>query len=108
MAEDAVLGEAPTQGLLEGIDVVDALADERTLAEHVLIDIGNDTRVRVDARLPAIKTRIARAVRPRQADRHRRLQDAVAFNDPLQGRVVAGTIQRVRHGTDKLPRRIAR
>ncbi len=108
VAEDPILGEAPTEGLLERIDVVDPLADERAFAEHVLVDVRDGTRVRVDAGLPAVQSRIARAVRTRQADRHARLQDAVALDDAPLRCVVAGMIQRVCHGADELPRRIAR
>jgi hypothetical protein len=64
VAKDAILGEAPAKRLLEGIDVVDSLADERAFAEHVLVDIRDRARIGVDARLAAIQARIARAVRP--------------------------------------------
>ena len=99
---------APIERLLEGIDVVDPLADKRAFAKHVLVDIRDGARVRVDARLPPVQPCIARAVRPRQTDRHARLQDAVALDDTPLRRVVARAIQRVRHGADELPRRIAR
>jgi hypothetical protein len=108
VTEDAILRKARAKRLLEGIDVVDPLADERAFAEHVLIDIRGYPRVRVDARLAAIQSRIARAVRPRQTDRHARLQNAVAGGDPPLHRVVEGTVERVRHGADELPRRVAR
>ena len=108
VAEYPILGEAPSKGLLECIDVVDPLADERAFAEHVLVDIRDGTRVRVYAGLTPVKPRVARAVRPRQAHGNARLQDAVALGDPLLRFVVPGAIQRVRHGGDKLPRRIAR
>jgi hypothetical protein len=39
VTEDAILRKAPAKRLLEGIDVVDSLADERAFAEHVLVDI---------------------------------------------------------------------
>ena len=53
MAEDPVLGKAAAERPLERVDVVDALADERALAEHVLVDVGDGARVRVDARIAA-------------------------------------------------------
>ncbi len=108
MAEDAVLGKSAAQSLLEGLNVIDSLADERPFAEDILVDIRGDTRVRVDARFPTIESGIARAVRPRHADRHARLQNAVTFADPALVWVVARAIERVRHGADKLPRCIAR
>ena len=69
VAQDAVLGKPPAERLLERVDVVDALADERTFAEAVLIDVGNDSRVRVDPRIAAEKAREPRPVGPRQARR---------------------------------------
>ena len=65
MAEDAVLGKAAVERALEGIDVVDALADERAFAEQVLVDVGDGARVRIDAGLAAEQPRVARAARCR-------------------------------------------
>ena len=108
VAKNAIFREAPANCLLEGIDVVDSLADERSFSEHVLVDIRDRARIGVDARLAPIQARIARAVGRREADRHARLQDAVARADaPFRG-IVAGAIQRVRHGADEFARRIAR
>ncbi len=108
MAQDPVVRKAPAQCLLEGVDIVDALADERALAEHVLVGIRDGACVGIDARLAAEQLRIARAIRPRQAGGHARLQDAVTGHHPAFCRVVAGTVQRMLHGADQLPRRIAR
>ena len=108
MAEDAVLGKAPVERPLERIDVVDPLANERAFAEQVLVDIGDGARIRVDARLTPEQSRIPRPVRAGQAHGHARLQDAVPLSDALLAFVVPRTIQRVRHGSHKLPRRIAR
>ena len=63
MAEHAVLGEAAAERALEGVDVVDALADERALAEEVLVDVGDRARVGIDARLAGEEPREARARR---------------------------------------------
>jgi hypothetical protein len=60
VAEDAVFREAAGQRLLEGCDVVDALADEGAFLERILIDIGHRPGVRVDARLAAVQAGIAR------------------------------------------------
>ncbi len=65
-------------------------------------------RVRVDAGVAPVQSRIARPVRAGQADGHPGLQDAVALANPLLVRVVARPIQRVRHGAHQLPRRVAR
>ena len=48
VAEDRVLGKYAA-AVLEGIDVVDALADEGPLVEKVLVEIGDDPRVGIDA-----------------------------------------------------------
>jgi hypothetical protein len=61
-------GKAAAERLLEGIDIVDALADERAFAEQILIDVGDGAGVRVDARFAAVQAGIARAVGARQAD----------------------------------------
>ena len=50
VAENRVLGKVAA-ALLEGIDVVDPLADERAFAEQILIDVRDDARVRIDARI---------------------------------------------------------
>ena len=83
MAENPVLGEAPIERLLERIDIVNPLADERAFAEQVLVDIGDGARIGIDARLAAAQPRIPRPVGARQAHRHARLQDAVALGDAL-------------------------
>ena len=63
MAEDAVLREPPADRLLERVDVVDPLADERAFAEHVLVDVGDGAGVRVDARLAGEQPREPRPAR---------------------------------------------
>ena len=47
MAEDAVFRKATLERVLERVDVINALADKRALAEHVLINIGDCARIRV-------------------------------------------------------------
>ena len=46
----AFSGKSP-QRLLEGVHVVDALADERAFAEQILVNVRDDARVRIDARV---------------------------------------------------------
>ena len=50
VAQDAVCGKAPSERTLEGVDVVNALADERALVEDVLIHVRDRARVLVDPR----------------------------------------------------------
>src|SRR5665213_4219421 len=47
MAEDGIVRKISAR-LEERIDVVDALADERALAEEVLIDVGHDAGIGID------------------------------------------------------------
>ena len=53
MAEYPVFGETPTERLLERIDVIDAFADKRALAEYILVNIGDGAGVGIDAGLAA-------------------------------------------------------
>ncbi len=110
VAEDAVFRQASAQHVLERIDLVDALADERTLSKQVLVDIAHCARVRIDAGLAGEQPAVARAVGCSQAHADARLQDAVAFDHPRRLRVAAETrsVQRVSHGGDELAGRIAR
>ena len=108
VAENPVLGKAFIQCLLECIHLIDTLADERTFAEHVLVDVGDDAGIGVDAGVHAMQSRIARAVGAFQAHADARLKNAVARADPLPLCVVARAIQRMRHGAHKLPCDITR
>ena len=108
VAEDPVVGKTPAQRPFEGINIVDALADERAFAEQVLVNIGNGARVRIDAELAGAHARIPRPARAGQAYRHPWLKNAVPRHDSLLAFVVARTIEWVRHGAYKLPGRIAR
>ncbi len=107
MAEDEVLGKARADRPLEGIDIVDALADIGALVEQVLIEIGDGPRVRVDARFPAEQPRIARAVGAFQAGRDAGLKNAVAIDDPVRQGGMAGAVERMGHGADQLASGIA-
>ena len=48
----ALSGTRSSQRALEGIDVVDALADVAAFAEEILIHVGHGGRVRVEADVP--------------------------------------------------------
>ena len=90
-------GKAFLERPLEGIHVVDALADERALAEQVLIHVGDGARVGVDAGLAAEQARVAglRAAGQHRADS--RLQNAVALADAFHRFAIARAIQRMGH-----------
>jgi hypothetical protein len=53
VAQDPVFGEATAKRMFECIDIVNAFADEGSLVEKILIDVRNDSRIRVDARFPS-------------------------------------------------------
>ena len=108
VAQDAVLRKPPRERALECVDVVDPFANERALAESILIDVGNRARVGVDAGLSAEKARVTRTARPLEAGRHPRLQDAVSAGHALALHVVMRAVQRMRHRAHQLPRRVAR
>src|ERR1019366_10204850 len=83
VTEDSVVRKTPFQRLLEGIHIVDDLADERTFSEQVLVYVRHGARIRVDARLAAKKARVTRLRGARQARSNSRLQDAVSLADAL-------------------------
>ena len=102
VAEDAVLGKAPSERALERIDVVDALADERAFAEQILVHVGNGARVRIDAGL-------ARRTAARSASVGSCATRGEMLTAMTRLRAIAVlAIQRVRHRADELARRIAR
>ena len=107
MAENPVFGEAPVERPLEGIDLIDALADERAFLEQVLVNIGDGVRIRIDARITPPESRIPRPVRAGQAHGHTGLQDAVPLTDTLLVLVEPRPVQGVRHGSHQLPGRVA-
>jgi hypothetical protein len=103
VAEDAVVGEAIRERALEGIDVVDPLADEGAFARHVLVYVGHRARIGIDAGLPAVQARVPRALRAREAHAHARLEDGVsarhAFAEARAHRgIEARAVQGMRHG----------
>ena len=108
MAENPVLGTATRECAFERVHLIDPLADERAFTEQVLVYIGDGARIGIDARLTPVESRIARLVRAWEAHADAWLQDAVSFADPLLVFVVPRTIQRMRHRSHELPRRITR
>ncbi len=111
VAEHPVGRQPLAERALEGVDVVDALADERALAEHVLVDVGDGARVGVDAGVAAVQPGVARAPARRQAGADARLQDAVALGHHVGAARVGGEarpVERVRHRRHELRRGVAR
>src|SRR5207237_9819390 len=98
MAENQVIGKAPFQRKFKCVDIVNAFADEGTLTEHILVNIGNGSRVGIDAGFISKHPRIPRSVRARKTDGHARLKDTVTFRDALPGLIVTCTIQGMLNG----------
>ena len=59
VAENEILRKASIDGLTKRIHIVDALADERTLAEYILIDVRDFPCIRIDTRLTCEQLRKA-------------------------------------------------
>ncbi|MNT11948.1 hypothetical protein D3C72_1468550 [compost metagenome] len=106
MAEDAVVGQATLERLFEGVDRIDALADEGTVVEQVLVHIGNGAGIGVDTGIAAKQAGVGRACRARQADAHPWLEDGVSADDPAALFIEYRMVQRVHHGADTLARDI--
>ncbi|MBK7332823.1 MAG: hypothetical protein IPI87_10830 [Betaproteobacteria bacterium] len=125
VAQDPVLRKAAAERALERVDVVDPLSDEGALAEDVLVDVRDGARVRIDAGVAGMQARVPRAAGPGQARAHAGLQDCVPFGHALAsvcpgcsrpgkpplppcGGAEARAVQRMRHRSNHLPRRIPR
>ena len=98
VTEDEILRKASIDGLTKRVHIVDALADERPLPEHILVDIRYLARVGIDARLAREQFGEARLACTGQADRRARLQDRVAFDDASLAGIVDRPIERMRDG----------
>src|ERR1700691_3221000 len=109
MAEHAIIADAILQRRLESRDVIDSLAAVRALAEHVLIDVRDGERVRIDAARSGEDTL---EYRPLAADgqrrRHSRLQYAVSRRHEPSACIDDRSVQWMRHLADERQRRAAR
>ncbi len=63
MAEYPVLRKAAADCLLECVHIVDPFSDERALVKQILVDVGNDTGIRIHAGVAAIKPCVMGPVR---------------------------------------------
>ena len=106
VAEDRVLGKYAA-AVLEGIDVVDALADEGPLVEKVLVEVGDDPRVGIDAWGARGEATEMRPLRAWQTHRHTWLDDAMAGHDAGLRGVGHGPVEDVCHGARHLAGRVA-
>ena len=82
MREQSILGDAPADRRLEGIDVVEAFSGEDPCAEEVLVGVRDRGRVGVDAGVPCVHGGEERPGGALKIDAHPRLEDAVALGHP--------------------------
>ena len=80
MAQDGVLWKIATE-LFKRFDVIDAFSDKRSLAKEILIDIGNNACIRIDARIRFQQSDEPGPARTRHADRDAWLQNGVSVCD---------------------------
>ena len=98
VADQRVLGDAPSQAGLKGGDFIDTLADEDAAAEQVLVDVRNGPGIDVDGGVAAIDSREQRTAGGSRGYFYPRLQHRVATVDAAAARVELGAIERVRQG----------
>ena len=98
VAQQGRIAHPACQRGTERIHVVDALAGEGPLVEHVLVHVRNGPRVGIDAvhaGEDALEQRTATSGRQRR--RYPRLKDRVALQYQPARRVNAGRVERMRH-----------
>jgi hypothetical protein len=71
--------------------------------EEILVDVGNSSRVGVDARLAAAEPRVSGPFRTWQALGQTWLQDAVSLANTLLAFVIARVMQRMRYAPHEGP-----
>ena len=59
VTQDEIVGQSLIKAASECFNLVDALADERTFPEHILVHIGDRARIWIDAGLAAKQPRIS-------------------------------------------------
>ena len=109
MAQQGCVGRPPGERRLEVVDFVDAFARIGTLAEHVLIDVGNGRGIGIDAagaREHALKQRAFATLGKRWRDPG--LQHCVALRDDAELGVEPRLIERMGDLANQPPHRFAR
>ena len=109
VAEDGVFGRTRAHGRLDRIDVVDPLADEGPLGEHVLIKVRDRRSVGIHpgrAGEDLLEPGAARL--HRQRHRHAGLDDSVSIDDAPCGLVEIRPVERMGHPPGKLCDRVPR
>src|SRR6516162_7571615 len=81
VAEQCIPREAMLQHPVQGVDLVDAFASEDAFAVEVLINVGDGSRVNVEAGLPGIDAGESRLGRTLHADADTGLKNTVTRSD---------------------------
>ena len=108
VAQHGVLGHATFQARLERVDVVDALARERSLVEKILVNVGNGEHVGIEAARRREDPLVERVIDMRQRRRHARLHDPVPGDDQAALGIELRPVERMRHLADQVPGRLSR
>ena len=106
VAEDGVMGEVPAPSI-EGVDVINPLSDKRPFTEEILIEIGDNPRIRIDADGASVHPAEPRTLGAGEGGRYAGLEDGIAVADSAPGCVRNRFVENVGHRTDHLPRGIA-
>ena len=107
VTENAVVRKTGAGGTLEGVHVVDALADEGPLAEQVLVHVGHASGIGVDARFATEQFGIGRQFGAGQSHTHQGLKNAVARDHALPGGIVHRMVEGVGHSPDEFARGVS-
>ena len=87
MAEQGVVGKTIADGAVKRLQIVEALAREAALAEQVLIDVRDRSRVRIDADRAALQAGETGALGRDHTDPDSRLQHRIPLRDRVGARV---------------------
>src|ERR1043166_5260521 len=108
VGEQSVFRNPVPQCRGERVNVVESLARVDALAEKILINIGNGSRVWIDAGVPRVNAREERTLGAREGHADARLKNAVTFRHPSELGVEARPVERMEDGSQELPRRVPR
>src|SRR5579862_6999545 len=92
---------------MEGVDIVNSLADEAAFAEEILVRVGDSARVDIEGRVRREDGRETRLAGRLQVHAGLGLQNGITALQLFAGAVEDGAIQGMGQGADQLSRRIA-
>ena len=98
----------PGQAALEGVHIIDALADVNPFAEQILVRVRHRARVQIQADIAGKDARKAGAVDAGRRDLDPGLQQRITGDDGATARIELGAIERMRERGDQPVRGFAR